>query len=238
MATTLMPLDPAASPQRVARLLPIAANLLPVEVVAGRRARRLRSQVIAGLMAFAVLLGGWYAFAAFQAADAEAELESAAGEAEVLTRRQSEFADVIATQNESKAISARLSTLLAEDMRWAGLLNNLRSSASESGVTVTGMSGALASATGAGDQDAADPRLPSTASDRVVASLTVTGVGQDKADIAAYVDALLGVKEFANPYLTSATVVDGKVQFSVRVDVTAAALGGRFTKKSTAPGGN
>jgi hypothetical protein len=56
------------------------------------------------------------------------------------------------------------------------------------------------------------------------------------------VDALAKVKVLTNPYLTSAAEVEKKVQFSLQIDITADALGGRFAPKTTAsatttPGG-
>ena len=70
MATTLMPLDPATSPGHATRVLTIAAHLLPDEIVASRRARRVRDLVIAVLGAFVLLLGGWYAVATYRAGQA------------------------------------------------------------------------------------------------------------------------------------------------------------------------
>lgn len=233
MATTLMPLDPATSPQHATRLLPIAADLLPAEVRAARRAGRVRLQVLAVLAVFAVLLGGWYATAVVQASTAADELEHASGQVAVLTQRQRQYAEVVDTQNQSKQIRGKLAQLLAEDLRWAGLVNSLRAAGAGSGVKVTGMSGALVSAAGG----TAEPQLPSAGGGKVIATLTVSGVGGNKDQVAAYVDALGDVDVFAQAFLTSATEADGDVQFNVRVDVTAGALGGRYTAKTKGQGG-
>ena len=57
--TALMPIDPAVSPQRVARILPIRANLLPSEITAGRNARRTRFALIGAVLVVVVVLARW-----------------------------------------------------------------------------------------------------------------------------------------------------------------------------------
>ena len=71
-----------------------------------------------------------------------------------------------------------------------------------------------------------------------MASLTVTGTAGSKNAVARYVEALGAEPVFADPYLTNAAETDGQVQFTVQVNVTPTALGGRFTSKTSKPGGN
>jgi len=57
--------------------------------------------------------------------------------------------------------------------------------------------------------------------------------------VAQYVDKLGGIAQLANPYLTNVTAEGKGVQFTLQVDITAQALGGRFTTDSgTTKGGN
>ena len=244
MATTLMPLDPATSPQRAARVLPIAAHLLPDEVIAARRARKVRSWVLVVLGVVAVLLGSWYALVALQANNAEEELQGVTLEQTLLQRKQTEFKEVTDVRAETAAINGRLATLLAEDLRWSTLLDTLRTTGADSAIKITAVSGALsssASGTGAAPSD----RLPTTGGKKVVGTLTVTGEAPDKNSVARYVDALGNVALFANPYLTNAAEATGTVQFSLSLDITADALGGRFSPttppapaaSATTPGG-
>jgi hypothetical protein len=228
MATTLMPLDPATSPQRASRVLNISARLLPDEVVASRRARTMRGQVVVVLLLFVVLLGSWYGYAGFQKQAAQDELDGVTGDARVLQQRQSQFADVVNVQNETTTIGTQLTTLLADDLRWATLFDTLRSAGAGPGIVVVGVNGQLAT-------DAAGsvgPGLPSTGAAKKIGELTVTGTAPDKTSLAKYVDGLGSLKVVANPYLTSATEAEGRVQFSLQVDITTDALGGRFTKKA------
>jgi Tfp pilus assembly protein PilN len=245
MATTLMPLDPATSPQRAARVLPIAARLLPAEVIAARRARKVRGWVMVVLCLVAALLGSWYALVALQANAAEEELRGVTLEQTLLQRKQTEFQRVTDVRAESAAINGKLATLLADDLRWSTLLDTLRTTGAESAIKITAVSGALNSSTSGAGAEPSD-RLPTTGGKKVVGTLTVTGEAPDKNSVALYVDALGKVTLFANPYLTNAAEATGTVQFSLSLDITADALGGRFSPTSppapaapaTTPGGN
>jgi Tfp pilus assembly protein PilN len=244
MATTLMPLDPATSPQRAMRVLPIAAHLLPDELMATRRGKRVRSWVIVILGIVAVLLGSWYAFVSLEVQNAEDELAGVALEQVVLQKKQTEFRQVTDVRAESAAIEGQLAKLLAEDLRWSTLLDTLRTTGTDSAIKITAVSGALSSSASGGGAAPTD-RLPSTGTHRVIGTMTVTGDAPDKNSVARYVDALGKVNLFANAFLTNAAEsAENKVQFTLSVDITDAALGGRFTPTTpptpaaSTPGGN
>ncbi len=233
MATTLMPLDPATSPQRALRVLPIQANLLPVEVLAARRARRVRGQVLVLLSIVVVLLGAWYGFTVLRASDAQAELDTALTEATVLRQQQRTYAEQTTVDAELTAIGGKLEVLLAEDLRWSTLFGTLRSAGTTTGATVVGVTGGLISV---GTAQASG--LPDTAASDVVASLTVNGKASGKPAVAAYADELRKSDLIANVTVTNVSGDAKAVQFTMQVDVTRAALGGRFSPQSTpAPGG-
>jgi len=236
--TTLMPLDPALSPQRVNRVLTISADLLPGEIVAARRARRTRGWVLAVVAVVLLALGGWYLQADHQTTLANEELESATGQQVTLQRKQADYAEVVNVQSDTNTITKQLTTLLANDMPWADLLDTLRNTGDNSGVTVDGINGTLsdpATAQGATGTTA----LPSTSGSATIGTLTVTGTAPDKPTVAKYVDALGTLSTVANPYVTS--VAKNKTDdfnFTLSVDITSEALCGRFTTKCTSSGGN
>jgi hypothetical protein len=234
--TTLMPLDPALSPQRVARLLTISANLLPEEIVAGRRARRGRGVVLIALLVVVALLAGWYVYAIHQVRLANRDLTGVTAEAATLQRSQNRYAEVVGVQNQTKTIAKQLSTLLANDLPWATLLKTLRDTGDRSGVTVQGVIGTLNSGT-TGAQTTATGTLPSSSKSRTIGTLTITGTGPDKPSIARYVDEIGRLPMVANPYLTNASQTTDDVTFSITVDITEKALCGRFTTKCTTTGG-
>jgi len=245
MATTLTPPERApggagigqAKPANLAQLampdehslrIPdIAADLLPVEVFEVRRGRQVRRVVLSALAVFALVVGGWYAVATYQTIAARDALEGAQDDAQRLTRQQRAYADLVAAQAESSAITAQLAALLADDLQWAKLLSSLQDAA-PSGVRLTGVTGALST----GTAGAANPATPAN----VIGSLNLTGTAGSKALVAAYVDALGKVAGVTNPLLGDITAQGSTLTFTVRMDITKAALGGRYTTPSTGGG--
>jgi hypothetical protein len=234
-STTLMPLDPALSPQRVARVLTISANLLPDEIVGARRARRSRGWVVVALIVVVVLLACWYVWAVGRVRAAGEELGHVTGQATALQKSQTRYQEVVDIQNETMAISRELKALLANDLPWATLLDTLRKTGDASGIEVTGISALLTDTTNTKNTS---ETLPSTTSASSVGTVTVTGTGPDKPSVAKYVDALGKLSIVANPYLTNATEGEKEWQFSVTVDVTSTTRCGRFSTKCKTAGGN
>jgi hypothetical protein len=230
MATTLMPLDPAVSPQRATRLLTISANLLPEEIVAARRARRTRGWMIALVVLVACLLGGLFHLVRQDTRAADEELTAATAEVADLQRSQRAYGEVVDVQNDTATLSQQLRTAMVNDLDWASLLAQLRSIGTSAGVEVTGINGALQN-----DTTAAGTALPSTSTAVPIGAAVVTGKGPDKRAVAAYVDALAKQSVLANPYLTNVTAsedgADDEVTWTLRVDITQAALCGRFGDK-------
>jgi hypothetical protein len=233
--TTLMPLDPALSPQRVVRVLNIAANLLPEEIVAGRRAGRARGVVLVALLVVVALLGGWFLYANLQVGLADDDLDSVTTEATALQQSQSRFQDVVDVQTHTQTISKQLTTLLGNDLPWATLLNLVRDTGTPSGVVVEGIVGTLNTTTTTAGTTAA--MLPNASGVTTIGTLTLTGTGPDKPSVAQYVDALDKLRTVANPYLTTAIQSKTTVTFSISVDITSLARCGRFTNKCKATGG-
>jgi hypothetical protein len=226
MTTTLTKPDPATDRRLSHRIPSVAANLLPVEVMAERRSRRVRRTVIALLAVFTVLLVGWYGFARVQTEVTRTELADAKANTERLTRQQGAYAELQQVQSESAAIERQLAQLMVNDMAWPTLLRGLRQAA-PSGLRLTGITATLdASRTvGTGAGNATAPSL---------AFVTITGIGASKPQVATYVDALSKVTGVANPFITSVTASEKGLDFIVKVDVTGALLGGRFTASSKA----
>jgi hypothetical protein len=234
--TTLMPLDPALSPQRVMRVLTISANLLPEEIVAGRLARRARGIVLVALLAVVALLAGWFLYANHEVTLADNDLNDVTAQVTSLQRGQSKYQDVVDTQKQTSTISKQLTSLLGNDMPWATLLNTLRDTGTSSGVTVSGIIGTLDAATASGTSNTAGT-LPNASGVTTIGTLTITGSGPDKPSVAKYVDNLGALTTVANPYLTTATQTENSVTFSITLSVTSKALCGRFSTKCKSTGG-
>ncbi|NJC74196.1 PilN domain-containing protein [Planosporangium thailandense] len=239
MTTTLMPPGsvPPGSPvpaESPARMLSIAANLLPPEIVHVRRVRTVRRTVVSALAVFVVLLGGWYGLARYQAATERAGLSGAELDVRRLERLQKDYATLIGVQRESQTIRSELSTLLASDLRWSGVISAIESAA-PTGVSITNVAGSLNTAgNGTGGNgtggSATGPRLPDTTGHRLVGTVTITGTASSKAAVAQYLDRLAAVPGLGNPFLDASVPDDTAERFTVRLDITDAALGGRYTE--------
>ncbi|AGL14719.1 hypothetical protein [Actinoplanes sp. N902-109] len=235
MATTLMPVDPASSPQRVTRLIAISASLLPEEIITARRARRTRSWVIVVVLLVMCLLGAWFFRANQDTRAADAELTAATTEVTDLQRSQREYKDVVTVQNDTETLSKQLKAVMKNDLDWAALYSTLSGTAGASGLQLDGVNGTLKDASNKEDTNT----LPSTSTAKTIGQVVVTGTGPDKEAVAAYVDTLARQTVVANPYVTAVNATDdGKVTFSLNVDITSAALCGRFGAKCTSRGGN
>lgn len=237
--TTLIPLDPAISLQRSTRILSISARLLPEEIVAARQARRTRAWVIVAVVLVVGLCAAWFALAHHQKQEADQELTTAMNSVTELQRDQRGFAETVKVRNDTATLTDQLTTVMASDLDWSGLLTILRGAGVPSNVELSSVNGSLAVATGA-TQAAPDVVLPSTDGATSIGSLVITGVGPDKRAIAAYAEALGRQKNLTNPYVTSVSAAEdiGGVTFSLKVGITSAALCGRFTVACKNSGGN
>ncbi|MEV4513159.1 PilN domain-containing protein, partial [Dactylosporangium sp. NPDC049525] len=214
---------------RTMRILPIAADLLPLEITELRRLRMVRRLVIAGVAAFMALLFAWYVAADGKTDQAQTELNAVQDSRRDLNRKKATYTELEQIRQQRKNITAQLGILMELDLPWSALLTSLQKAAPK-GVALKSVTGAL---------DAAEAS-PGAGGD-VIGTITLTGTAPTKKDVAAYVDTLGGVTGLANPFPSDANETDEGLNFTIRVDVTKASLGGRFTSPSAAPsasGGN
>lgn len=228
MSTPVQATEPAAARADALRLVSIAVDLLPPEVVAARRTRKVRRLVLTSLGVFVVLLLAWFGLAKYQTSTARDELTAAEDNVQSMLKQQREYDGLVKIQDESRAIKAQLSTLFADDLQWATLTSAVQDIA-PSGVRLNRVSGVLNEGPAAEANDPNTPRLPNTSGQRLIGQLTISGVGSSKRLVAAYVDALVRVKGLANPLLSDASQQEAGLQFTVQVDITQAALGGRYS---------
>ncbi len=220
MTTAVKP--PAA--ENDLRILPISTNLLPEEISERRRVRTIKRAVLSAVAGFMVLLAAWYGVAQVQTATARDDLATAEADIQRLTQQQRTYDDLVKTQDESKRIKAQLKDALARDLTYSAMLTSIRTVA-PAGVVVTNIAGALTPVAG---NAAPAPASPT----QTIGTMTVTGVGQSKAQVAAYSDALATVRGVANPLLAAVAQDVNGFRFTIQVEITGSALGGRFTKKA------
>jgi Tfp pilus assembly protein PilN len=236
MTTTLIPIDPAISPQWSTRILTISANLLPEEIVAARLARRTRAWVIVAVLVVAGLCAAWFAYALLEKQAADRELAAASTTVTDLQRDQREFSETVQVQTDTATLTKQLTTVMANDLDWAAMLAALRSAGVPSRIGLTSVNTALNETEAA---TSANP-LPRTGAVGSIGSITLTGGAPDKKAVAAYAEALAKQSLVTNPYITNVTKdTNGNgVTFSLKADIPQTALCGRFTVKCTSSGGN
>jgi Tfp pilus assembly protein PilN len=225
-----------ASPEQVVpaaqalRVPSVAVNLLPVEIVYSRRGRRARRLTLAALIVFAGLLGGWAVQARQETSAARDDLVSAQQAAQYLIRQQHAYTGVVDVQAKSKAISTQLAALLADDLPWSGLLGAVQAAAPD-GVRISGLSATLSSdaARAGGAGGAATAQLAGGGNRTVIGSLTITGFAGGEAEVAAYADALTPLRGLGNPLPAGAMRQGAALAFTLHVDITRDAVGGRYT---------
>jgi len=229
--TTLMPVDPAVSPARATRILPIRANLLPDEIRAGRNARRTKIALIGTLIAVVAVLAGWYLYAVSQVSTANDNLTIATDQVRRAQNDKKKYAGAQGIIDDRDAVKADLKTLLADDLPWATNLDKLRADAKATGVTINAIAGTVRT-----DPDAAKVTAAKT---QPVATIVITGTAPDKKHVAAYLDRLATLPGFTDPYLnTSAQADGGGVTYALTAKITSVARCGRFTTACGGTGGN
>jgi len=226
----LMPGQMALYIGRELPLLPIAADLLPQEVVNDRRDRKVRALMIVAVAAFTALLVGFYAITRYQTTLAEKDLAAAQAEVTSLTEKQKEFRALTQTKDASKKITDELKLLMANDLQWGPLLAAIQGLAPED-VFLKGITGAI-NADGVAENK---NNLPKTYKEKQVGTIMLVGTSPDKAKIAALSEALGRVPGLGDPLVSEVSSVDRAFRFGIRVDITSAALGGRYTPASASP---
>ena len=144
---------------------------------------------------------------------------------------------VVSLQAQSKKISTQLATVLADDLQWSILLSAAQAAA-PADLQIGKMSGALSAGliSGAGTSSAGAAQLPSTSGHETIGTLTITGTAVRKSAVAAYIDTLGHLTGLGNPLLTDLNLDDAGCSFTVKVDITTAALGGRYAAATTGSG--
>ncbi len=219
------------------RIIMVTANLLPDEIVAGRRLRQLQRRIVLAFAVLLVVLISGYAVSWWQTGTAQTELSDQQTRTVSLDNQLKTYQPLLDAQAKSTRIEQALSTLMTGDLQWRDLVTELRSAA-RGGLTVTGVTGNVytvdqPSVPGAGLELLNQSGLP------VIGTVNVTGSAPNKNNVAAYVERLAKLPGLAAPLPASVTGEGNALTFSVDVLLTSDALGGRFAAKtSAANGGN
>jgi Tfp pilus assembly protein PilN len=208
----------------------IHADLLPMEVFVSRRTQRIGRYATFALVLVTVLLTLWYGLEVIRTTSAETDRDQMLDSVQSLKRQQAKFDQLVKTQAQAKAINAQLAALMSNDMLWSQLTAALLAVAPDD-VDISGIS---ATVPAVGTDTATTRNLIGPPTVKVLGSLSINGVGPRKDVVALYVDALDTVPGLANSFLTNATQSERGYEFTVRVDITSAALDNRY-KPSASP---
>jgi Tfp pilus assembly protein PilN len=236
MTALATPPAPATRPRPgdEARVVTVFANLLPDEVVAGRRLRALQRNIVFGLFGLVVVLIAVYALSWWQTENSRTDLGDQQQRTTALQNRLKDYGPLLKAQTEAAGISQTLSTLMANDLPWRDLINRVQKQA-HGDVVVTGVTGSVIDPTsGTGPSGLA---LLNDTGKTVVGTLTITGTSHDKRSLAAFVDRLAAVRGMTVPLPASITAAQSPLTYSISALITADALGGRFTSTPPAPVG-
>jgi Tfp pilus assembly protein PilN len=216
----------------------VFADLLPDEILAGRRGGAMKRRMLICLAGVVVLLAAVYGFSWAQTHSAEGDLGAAQDQATALMHRQQEFTPLVKAQADSSQIERTLSSVMVGDLKWSRLLDSIRAQAGP-GMVLTNITGTVtaSSAAAAPAPGAVPPDVLNQSGQAQVGTLTISGTARDKNSVASFVDRLGRVNGLASAFPTSVTKATGPLTFAINVVLTAEALGGRFSSVAGHPGG-
>lgn len=231
MTTTVAPLEISAERGDPLRLLPVAVNLLPTEVLAARANQSARRATVGLLVAALVGTGGWYYLASQDTAAARTDLQQAQDESRTALHGQRGFAPLVDTKARIDQVRLQVRQVTTGDVDWSRLYPAIRKAA-PAGVVLSGLSGNAAVTS---QTSGSTPQTPS-GSGAIPAvptgSLTITGHAPNKPSISDFLQRLTTVRGLVDPLVTSvaADAQTKKLTFSIQVSTTSKALNTRYSK--------
>ena len=207
---------------------PVArVNLLPPEILEGRRLRRAQRWMALSVVGVVAAAGAGYHVAQADAAEAAEELAAERARTSVLQEEAAQFSAVPAVLASVDRAETALDTAMATDIEWYRYLAQLELSAPESvwfrNVTFTALPPGSAGS---------DPLAPADS----VAQISVTGRALGYVDVASWLDALDAVPTsdyvaFTNTTLDEESLDAPFVEFTATSLVAPEGLSGRYAPK-------
>ncbi len=202
-------------------------NLLPPEYLERQRARRRTITVIAVGVIALIVLGAIYLLQATRLGGLEENIAAQEARNAELSRQIAELQNVAQLEIEVEASRALLTALLADSVRWSGILRDI-SLVIPGEAWLTGLSG-TAGPEGAAVTGAAP--APAAAAGTLVGQITFDGLALEHRDVALWLSRLEDIRGFVNPWLSNSTKTEigatEVVQFTNSVDLSEKALAAR-----------
>jgi type IV pilus assembly protein PilM len=201
-------------------------NLLPPEVAARARLKRIQQRTLVGCVAVLVLLVGFGAWKFLQVHNAQNQVSSIQSNIDALNAQVPKYDEVVAANNAYSAGVARRATVLNSAIDWPTALNNLISitPADAQVQTFGGQSvtpGSSASTTASTTTVGSTSSTPTTSAAIGTIQLGVTGPGPSLSISEAWINSISTSQLFANP-LQGATTVnpDTTISFPFTISIT------------------
>jgi Tfp pilus assembly protein PilN len=201
-------------------------NLLPPEILEGRRLRRRKAVLAGSLVVVLAGIGGGYLVEVNAKAGAQDELTQAQAERSRLMQEQNKYQDVPRTIAAIDAAETARASAMATDVEWYRTMTNFALTL-PSNVWFT----TVELQTAAGQQGAA----PAAAGSDAIGGISVEGKALDHPDVAAWLDVLGSQPAIEDAYFSNSEKkkVGGKtvVEFASTAVVTDEALSHRYDRK-------
>lgn len=202
-------------------LLP-RVNLLPPEIEERKKLKQIQVGLGAAVAASVGVVGLLLLSASSSVSSAQSDLDAATARNGQLKAEAATYANVTQVYAQAAAAQALLTQAMGEEVRYSRFMNDLSLTVPDN-VWVKGLS----------FTQAATPAAVGSA-EPGIGTVTFTGVGFSHDDVAVWLESLANQKGYTNPDFTSSTAaLLGKrpvVNFTSTVQMTSAALSGRFTK--------
>ncbi|SDJ05424.1 hypothetical protein SAMN05444157_1491 [Frankineae bacterium MT45] len=209
-------------------LISVYADLLPQEIVEGRKEKLSRTRGIAAMgIALALVLVG-DGVARWHTSNAQSELNAAVSAGNAQMAKTHTYSELVNAQAGSAQISSELKSLFATDLQWEKLLSQVRATA-PAGLTISSIDAGLNNSKTAG----AAP-LSATAAN-TVGLVTLTGLANDPSLVATMLDTLAQVPGVVAPTPTSLNQSTGGYSFSATFNLSPSALNGKYVQASPTP---
>lgn len=202
-----------------------SVNLIPPEIAEARRFQRARALMLLTVAGAAVAVGGLYYQAHHSVQTAQQQLASAQQQETRLQAQAASFHEVVTINAEVAADKALLTEAMGQEIQWSTYLNDL-SLKIPANVWLTSLN---ASETSPGTSTTATPGSPASS----IGTVTFGGVALSHNDVATWLESLATESGYTDPYFSSSTesTIGSRkvVNFSSTVQLTPAALSGRYT---------
>jgi len=207
-------------PVRVAWASVPRVNLLPIEILEGRRFHRTQAVLGSAILITALVAAGITFWAQQGVNDANKSLHTSQAKVSALQAEQAKYAMVPKVIAEVNAANTAQTLAMGGDILWYRYLNDL-DGIRPTGLELTGIT--VTPATAASSAPSSNPLVPTG-----LGTITITGTATRYDEVSTWLEQLTKVAGFSAATLTSAAQTDGTLTFTSGAVVDLGALSGRY----------